>query len=271
MRKKLLVLLMILCVVLLTACAGKKTVEKGKPMGEKPSVAEPIPKETEKAPEQEKKEDSQQTAEPKKTDPNHTHDYKTEVVKPTCTAAGYTLHKCSCGDSYRTDEVAALGHDYQTSTVEATTSEQGYTLHKCSRCGNSYKDNYTEKQLKDYWTLEDGLSPYDPRVKEFAYNYDYEQAVQIANDYIVSRGLPLASSVRDESSYDRRSLSVEGTQIYLNGGQRWLNDQGKQLVDEAVNYIESELSGGVDFYEFRCTGGYVPFGFYGLTVYYQFK
>ena len=51
----------------------------------------------------------------------------------------------------------------------------------------------------------------------------------------------------------------------------WLNDQGKQLVDDAVNYIKSELSGGIEFYEFRCTGGYVPFGFYGLTVYYQFK
>ena len=40
------------------------------------------------------------------------HNYQTTVVAPTCTDAGYTLHKCSkCGDSYRDGAVAALGHN----------------------------------------------------------------------------------------------------------------------------------------------------------------
>ncbi len=39
------------------------------------------------------------------------HNYQETVVAPTCTNAGYTLHKCTkCGDSYRDSEVAALGH-----------------------------------------------------------------------------------------------------------------------------------------------------------------
>lgn len=32
---------------------------------------------------------------------SHEHTYETEVVAPTCTEQGYTLHTCTgCGDSY---------------------------------------------------------------------------------------------------------------------------------------------------------------------------
>ena len=42
----------------------------------------------------------------------HVHDYSYQVTTyyPTCTQAGYTLYECRCGDSYRADEVEALGH-----------------------------------------------------------------------------------------------------------------------------------------------------------------
>ena len=40
----------------------------------------------------------------------HVHKYEDSVVAPTCNDKGYTLHKCSCGDSYTTNEVAATGH-----------------------------------------------------------------------------------------------------------------------------------------------------------------
>ena len=112
------------------------------------------------------------------------HDYKATVVKPTCTAKGYTLHKCSrCGDSYKdtykaalghtwskwtttkaatctadgsktrtcsvckkteTATIAKLGHDYKATVVKPTCTAKGYTLHKCSRCGDSYKDTYKD-------------------------------------------------------------------------------------------------------------------------------
>ena len=42
----------------------------------------------------------------------HIHSYEAVVTEPTCTAAGYTTHTCSCGDSYTDSDVAALGHDY---------------------------------------------------------------------------------------------------------------------------------------------------------------
>ena len=44
---------------------------------------------------------------------SHEHTYKTEVVAPTCTEQGYTLHTCTgCGDSYKDTYVSALGHSY---------------------------------------------------------------------------------------------------------------------------------------------------------------
>ncbi len=36
-------------------------------------------------------------------------------------------------------------HDYEESEVSPTYLKKGYTLHKCTKCGKSYKDNYTAK------------------------------------------------------------------------------------------------------------------------------
>ena len=96
------------------------------------------------------------------------HTYTAVVTEPTCTEGGYTLHECACGDSYRTDETAALGHNYvesdletytctrcgdtytdhthsyTTTVVEPTCTEDGYTLHACA-CGYSYQDNVVSK------------------------------------------------------------------------------------------------------------------------------
>ncbi len=43
-------------------------------------------------------------------DAPHNHDYKATVVAPTCTEAGYTEHKCECGESYKDSYKDALGH-----------------------------------------------------------------------------------------------------------------------------------------------------------------
>lgn len=102
---------------------------------------------------------------------NHTHAYdETAVTEPTCTEGGYTTHTCSCGDSYIASETPptghawqeatctqpktcptcgategeALSHNYESVVTEPTETEQGYTTHTCTRCGDSYKDSYTD-------------------------------------------------------------------------------------------------------------------------------
>lgn len=74
-----------------------------------------------------------------KLTPSHTHSYTTQVVKPTCTEKGYTLHTCACGHSYQDSETAATGHQYKDQVVAPTCTTQGYTVHKCT-CGDSYVD-----------------------------------------------------------------------------------------------------------------------------------
>ena len=121
----------------------------------------------------------------------HTHSFTESTVKPTCTAGGYILHKCECGEEYITDETAALEHDYKwtttkeptetktgemrgtckncgdvttktiptlnhkhnytSKTIAPTCTEKGYTIYKCS-CGNEYKDNYVNAKGHKYST-----------------------------------------------------------------------------------------------------------------------
>ncbi len=42
-----------------------------------------------------------------------------------------------------------IAHKYTTTVIAPTINSEGYTLHKCSVCGNSYKDNYTDKLKPD--------------------------------------------------------------------------------------------------------------------------
>lgn len=66
------------------------------------------------------------------------HNYKTTVTEPTCTEPGYTTHLCEkCGDTYKDNEVSALGHLFsEWKTVkEPTYDENGKTERVCERCG----------------------------------------------------------------------------------------------------------------------------------------
>ena len=91
--------------------------------------------------------------------PNHTHSYDNTVVAPTCTANGYTVRKCSCGDTKTDSYTKMLGHSYRDGicvrcgtledhkhdfkpTVTAPTcTAEGYTTYTCS-CGESYEKDY---------------------------------------------------------------------------------------------------------------------------------
>ena len=65
------------------------------------------------------------------------HNYSSVVVAPTCTESGYTKYTCSvCGDTYKNNEVAALGHYMVTDeAVAPTCTEAGLTEGShCTRC-----------------------------------------------------------------------------------------------------------------------------------------
>lgn len=77
--------------------------------------------------------------------PPHEHNYTEQVVAPTCTAQGYTLHICSrCGDTYKDNNTATIPHKYKDSVIQPTCNAQGYTTHTCQICNYNYTDNYIE-------------------------------------------------------------------------------------------------------------------------------
>lgn len=71
---------------------------------------------------------------------DHTHSYTAETIVPTCTADGYTLHICVCGDSFTDSMVKAPGHQYESVVIAPTCTVQGYTKHTCA-CGAAYTDS----------------------------------------------------------------------------------------------------------------------------------
>lgn len=70
---------------------------------------------------------------------SHSHSYSSQIINPTCTTQGYTVHRCSCGASYTDGYQAALGHSYGEYSVSkaATCTQKGMKVRRCSRCGAS--------------------------------------------------------------------------------------------------------------------------------------
>ena len=73
----------------------------------------------------------------------HRHNYVVgATVDPTCEEAGYTPYTCTtCGDTYKVDEIAALGHHMVAGEVVAPTfGAEGYTPYTCANgCGKTEK------------------------------------------------------------------------------------------------------------------------------------
>ena len=81
------------------------------------------------------------------------HDYEETEVAPTCTEEGYRGKKCRrCEDAIKTEILKAVGHKFTDSYFIATCEEEGYTLHTCLSCGNEYKDNIIAATGHDYET-----------------------------------------------------------------------------------------------------------------------
>lgn len=66
------------------------------------------------------------------------HNYTVTVVAPGCATRGYTLHTCGkCGNFYKDSYTDALGHSYGNweTVKEATCTDEGLLRRECTRCG----------------------------------------------------------------------------------------------------------------------------------------
>ena len=68
----------------------------------------------------------------------HEHNYASVIIPPTCEDKGYTTYTCGCGDTYRADEVKALGHNYGDFVSD------GDGIHHTKTCTNDSDHKITE-------------------------------------------------------------------------------------------------------------------------------
>ena len=120
----------------------------------------------------------------------HVHSYTEQVIAPTCTDQGYTIHTCSgCDSTYRDSYVSplghsfgrwaeskaaactaegeetrtctrcgqtqiqpipAIGHEYISTVTAPTCTQPGFTTFTCTRCGSSYTDDRKPALGHDY-------------------------------------------------------------------------------------------------------------------------
>lgn len=60
------------------------------------------------------------------------HTFAMTIVKPTCTAYGYLIFECECGEAYYTDYVKPIGHNFS--------DDSHYCVNGCRTSNESYED-----------------------------------------------------------------------------------------------------------------------------------
>ncbi|MCR5564706.1 MAG: hypothetical protein K6F59_02770 [Gammaproteobacteria bacterium] len=120
---------------------------------------------------------------------SHIHSYTESVVNPSCEADGYTLHECSCGDSYKDNFVPKLGHSYKYSY-----DNHNKITERCTRCD---KINIIEidHELSFYY----GFSSLRNMVKTQNYHKLY-----------VDIYMELYNYVAEERNYKEKEVTVDG-------------------------------------------------------------
>ena len=209
-------------------------------------TTEPVDASDPTEPEQETTEGTEPTQPPttKPTELPHTHSYTSTEVVATCTNKGYTLHKCSCGSSYTSDETAALGHSWGSWTVvtQPTTQQEGKQIRTCSRCGA------TESQSI-------------PKVEAPALEWsdlDLNRAMAVGNQYAASKyGCSIDTSLNVNTPYvgynfptplSRREIVSSANDPnnvdYGKSYQQIIEDEMKGNVDL---FVQDAINGGADY------------------------
>ena len=194
------------------------------------------------------------------------HDYIVSVIQPTCTAEGYTVHKCArCGDSYTDCPVPALGHmfgewhvsveptctsageqvriclncgeeelrsipqkehTYTATTVSAGCETQGYTLYECTQCGVSYTAQLTPALGHDFVVVEEGYTAQGAPYTKYQCTRCNAEKTEIGD-------------IPEGTSGLQYSLSADGTSYIVTGID----------VTESVSLVIPSVYGGLPVYE----------------------
>lgn len=142
----------------------------------------------------------------------HVHDYKTQTIQATCMIDGYTLHYCSCGDSFKDSIVHASGHNY----VER---EQNY---KCSKCDRYEDEGFT------FELITSEMAKYNDAYKGRVNTYD----IKSVSSTSLEGGIV---------SVPRKHLGCEVTGIYRGAFYNVGRSMVELRISSCIKYIGSNL------------------------------
>ena len=194
------------------------------------------------------------------------HAYADQVIQPTCTEQGYTIHTCkreNCGYTEKDTYTDALGHSYVETVVSPTCTQEGYTLHECQRenCGDSFKDSYVDSLGHDM-----AEQVIDPTCTESGYTRHYCQRENCGYSYTDTYTDALDHDIKDtvvpptctERGYTLHECQREGCETsykdtYINAtGHSWTawettkdatctEDGEQQRICSTCNIIETDV------------------------------
>lgn len=86
--------------------------------------------------------------------PTHQHQYVlAQEIAATCIEKGYSLYSCDCGDEFYGNYTAVLGdHTFISQVVAPTHTTEGFTVHCCTVCDESYTDSYVERTPEHHYS-----------------------------------------------------------------------------------------------------------------------
>ena len=138
------------------------------------------------------------------------HKFVDTVVAPTCTAQGYTLHKCSvCGEETKDTYTDSLGHKWKATKVVAPTYEsQGYTEYVCENDpSHTKKDDYTAKLDGVKLTVNGKYSSYGS-----VEGFDFDKATWAGkNSTVTLKAMPIEGAVFAGWEIDGKVVSTANT------------------------------------------------------------
>ena len=136
-----------------------------------------------------------------------THEFVDTVINPTCTADGYTLHECSCGEKYIDTYTNALGHNFGawTETTAPTCTTKGVETRYCSRDNTHTETRETDKLQHEFTNyISDNNATYDDDGTKTAY----------CNHGCGEKNTVTDTGTKLQSGIAFKTLAVDGNNVY---------------------------------------------------------
>ena len=183
----------------------------------------------------------------------HQHEYLKELEKtvaPTCTAQGYTLHECVCGDKYLDTYVDAIGHDFTDYNPDnnATCETDGTQTARCNRDGCKETDT---KKLENS-ALGHAYTNYVFN-NDATYDKDGTETATCEHKGCGKTNTRIAANTKLDSRIEFKTLTVNGTEVTAK--TEFTNDTTEfSFVDEIeifgnVTYVVSKDENGTNVIE----------------------